>query len=252
MKSLPLLLILLCLAPLSPSFAGEAPAPLRVVVFAGNYPPFNIQQDGEIRGLGPDLCRAVLDYMEIDYSMRILPWKRAMHAVREGHADAVLSLFKTPERERILAFPEHPLFHESNNFFTSKRSGITYDGNLSSLKGFSIGVVDGYSYGPVIDNADDLNLYPSISDSKMVQMVLLQRYDLGIGNRYVVMHHAREQGLEDEMVILEPETTIAGAYVGFSRITGKDRLAARFSGALEAFSRTPAYERIFNTYRVLE
>lgn len=224
---------------------------LDVVVFAGNYPPFNIQKDGDIGGLGPNLASEVFKRMNLPFTLRALPWNRAMDTIRENEADAVLSLFKTPKRETFLVYPDEHLFMESNSFFARKRSKLRYDGDLSNFKILPISVVEGYSYGPKVDNADFLDFRPSVGDEKMIRMVIRGRYLLGIGNRHVVSYYANKEGRADEIEFLEPLVTNSPAYLAFSKRVDLDgRLASKFSRELKAFKKTQKYRDLLTGYGI--
>jgi ABC-type amino acid transport substrate-binding protein len=77
-----------------------------VVVDDKAYPPFAfLSPDGTPRGITIDIWNLWSQKTGIVVEFRLMDWDEALNAVREGRADAVGGLFKTPEREADFDFP---------------------------------------------------------------------------------------------------------------------------------------------------
>ena len=65
---------------------------------------------------------------------RQYPWKRMLKNAKDGHVDAVMPVFNTPERSKYLVFTKEALAFETNVFFTLKGSDIRYSGALYRIQ----------------------------------------------------------------------------------------------------------------------
>lgn len=87
-----ILLVLLTLT--SKSFAAE---PLRIVTL--EYPPYIETKNSQVSGIAVNLVREIFNNLETPIEITVLPWARALNYIETGEADAILTIFKTPQRE---------------------------------------------------------------------------------------------------------------------------------------------------------
>ena len=108
-----------------------------------SYAPFSfIDAQGQPAGITIDIWSLWSRKTGIPVEFTLMEWDAALAAVRNGKADAVGGLFRTPEREVQFDF-SHPFFTiETSIFFHTQIHGIR---GLADLEGFIIGVVKGDS-----------------------------------------------------------------------------------------------------------
>ncbi len=123
-----------------------------IVGLSTGYPPYYHKENGEFTGVCVDLMDRVAESLGIEIQYREYPWKRLITIAEKGHIDAIMPLFRTREREKFLYFDNLEIAKETNSFFTMRERDIDFDGKFQSLKGYTIGVVSGYSYGKNFDN----------------------------------------------------------------------------------------------------
>jgi len=126
-----------------------------IVVDDRSYPPFAfIDADGRPRGITVDLWTLWSKKTGIAVEFYFAKWETALAPVREGRADVVGALFRTPQREQQFAFtsPYHNIV--TSLYFHEDFQGIR---SLEDLAGFEVGVVKG-------DSAEELLMenYPRI------------------------------------------------------------------------------------------
>jgi len=228
------------------ALAGEL-----VIGTSTGYPPYYFVENGKLTGI----CVEVINHTALAFGMQAVykqyPWKRMLLNGRTGRVDAVMPLFKTPEREQYLLFPDIEIALEENSFFSRKGLGIQFSGAVKDLKSYPIGVVTGYSYGKEFDAADYLQKVTAKHDLNLLQLFKFNRFDVGIGNRHVVGYFAKKIGGINDLVFLEPPVTREPLYVAFSKAKGHEKLAAAFSGALRDFKKTSAYRSLLLQYGLL-
>ncbi|SHJ06229.1 amino acid ABC transporter substrate-binding protein, PAAT family [Malonomonas rubra DSM 5091] len=238
---------ILCLLTLVSSASAEV-RQLQISISTG-YPPFYFfTEDDQPAGICIDIIDQVAEKMGIKVEYVSYPWKRMLEYGRTGEVDAVLPLFQTREREQFLLFPAEALVIEENRFFTSAGSSVTYSGQLSDVTDYSIGVVDGFSYGSQFDQIELEHKIVSETLEQLIRLVAYQRVDLAIGNSKVINYTAHLMAKADQIRFLSPPVTADPLFIGFSKEKIDPAFVARFSDALREFKATEAYARILQPY----
>jgi len=79
-------------------------APLRVGVTA-NYPPLSFEEDGEIKGIEPDLARLVAQRLGRPVEFAVFPFEDLIPALNTNRIDVIMAgMSVTPARERQVQF----------------------------------------------------------------------------------------------------------------------------------------------------
>ena len=219
-----------------------------IVGTSTGYPPYYYLEKGQLKGICVDIVNEVSNRMGIVIKYEQYPWKRMLYFGKTGKVDAVMPLFKTKERQQYLYFLNNRLAYEENNFFAYKKSNIDFTGSLMALRFYKIGVVKDYSYGENFDQAAYLSKIEVYSDEALLKMFSFKRFDLGIGNRSVILYHAHQLGIANQIEFLQPAVTRNPLYIGFSKKREHKRLAETFSKELEAFQSTPGYMEILKAF----
>ncbi|MGD8241964.1 MAG: transporter substrate-binding domain-containing protein, partial [Desulfobacterales bacterium] len=131
-------LVLMLMAVVAPACAEE---PIRIVYNTG-VAPLKFKDDaGRPQGLFPDLWRqwALEARREIAF-VSVDTFEASIEMLRNGQADLHAGLFKTPERERFLAYSE-PILTLDYHIFS--HPGIEPLASLDQAAGFIVGMVRG-------------------------------------------------------------------------------------------------------------
>jgi polar amino acid transport system substrate-binding protein len=211
--------------------------------------PYNYQdKEGKALGFENEIFKAVMENMNIRVEFSMLPWKRCLHQIQYGEADAVVSMLKVKERESYTIFsPEH-ISVSKTLLFVRKKSRIVFNGSLKDLQQYTFGLTRGFSYGPEFDSADFLNKEEVLDQTAIIRKVIRGRNDIGIGNQLVVAALAKKMEYGDEIRFLAPTIHTQKLYIGFSKVRGRYQLASDFSSALIKFKKSKAYFAILDKY----
>ena len=71
----------------------------RLTIITEDWPPYNYEENGAVKGFSTEIVQALLDKLDLDYEIRILPGARGEKLLAEGTQVMSFSLFRTPERE---------------------------------------------------------------------------------------------------------------------------------------------------------
>lgn len=240
MKRLPLILagVLTVVGMLSVCLAGET-----VDVDSGN-PPFMYQTPNGAAGIYPALIREAFKRIGEDVTIETLPWRRALISIDTGEA-GIGGIYKTAERQGKYDFSDK-LFEERVNLYVPRGQGFSYQG-LASLKGKTVGVIRGWSYGDDFDAAAKAGLF-------QVQEVSgdLQNFEKLINGRVDVVLAIREAAnvmlaapeLQEKVEVLSTPLMIKPTFVAFNKSAHKADLIARLNRAIAAMHADGSYDKI--------
>lgn len=218
-----------------------------------DYPPYIFTQGDKTTGVSVELAEAVFERLEIEITYEKLPFTRMLAYGKSGDVDAVMLVFKTPEREAFLSYPTHHLANEENAFVTLKGTEVAYFGNLRDLQDYTIGVVRGFSYGRAFDQSNYIRRREVIDDETLLKMLVNDRFKVAVGSKFVLNYHADRLGVLEQLTFLEPDLfTSKPLYIGFSKANPDyEGLTARFSNGLKTIKESGYYERILKKYHLL-
>ncbi|WP_169719625.1 substrate-binding periplasmic protein [Psychromonas aquimarina] len=158
--------------------AVTADAKAFIKVASGEWPPFsgkNLKHGGFCGHVTTEAFKLAGYQTQIKY----YPWKRALSVTANADSDVSLCWIKSAEREKSFIFSA-PMMTQKKVFFY--KNDLVFDwSSIADLKGYSIGIVNGYSYGQVFDQAiKDKTLYTETvtSDHQNVKKLMLDRVDL--------------------------------------------------------------------------
>ncbi|SMH57641.1 EAL domain-containing protein [Azospirillum agricola] len=122
-----------------PAGQPAARSPIRVTM-DDNYPPFSFRDaNGVHMGIVADLWALWSRRTGVPVELLPTDWGLARKVMEEGKADVIETIFRSPARERTLAFSAPYAAIDVPIWFNADLSGIT---GSESLRGFTVGVKD--------------------------------------------------------------------------------------------------------------
>lgn len=213
------------------------------------YPPFYFFDDNqEPAGICIEVINHIAKQLNISIQFSSYPWNRMINNGKEGYVDAIMPLFKTPERELFLIFPESEIIMEDNSFFTLKSNTLSFSGNLNDIINRHIGVVENYSYGEAFDKKNIQHKTMAESGDQLIQLVLNKRVEMGIGNTMVTTYLAKKRNAADKIKFLSPPVAESPLYIGFSKKKVSAEFVTQFNKFLQDFKSTRDYSEIIAKY----
>ena len=215
----PVVVIILLLAPIM-VFAKELP------VVCQEFPPYNYLDDkGSVTGSSAEIVTEVLRRMGFEAKISLLPLNRAYREAADGHAALLMTFAKNPEREKDLFFTD-VLATIEVVFFKRKADHLTWN-ELSDVRDYRIGYVQGYDYGSTMMSAIQQHTFNKLeaiaasttADYQQLLMLMHERLDLAVCprtqcTRIIRMNSPKLDGLDYINKLIGPAREFHG---GFSK-----------------------------------
>jgi len=226
-----------------------------LLFIAEEYHPYEYEENGEYKGTDVDIIKAVCQRLGITPKFEFKPWVRAMAEIKVGKADAIFSLFHTPERKSFLYYPSEPLSQEQNIFVVHKKSDKQAS-RIEDMKGWRIGMVAGNLYGKPFDTSDDIIRKVSYKNELLIrQLHAKNRLDAIVVNELlfdVLVKKLTDQGqlVDPQFRKLDYRLDVDFLYVGFAKAKGEksQHLAKQFSKVLKEMREEGKIAEIMSHY----
>ncbi len=232
-------------------------ADLRVVTLFS--PPYAFEYAGEVVGIAADSVREGLRRAGFEAEISMVPWKRALHMVQMGDADAIFNAVMTPERESFLYFANELLILEETVAFKRTDSSVVLNSDLSQDQVVRLGIGSGFSYGEKLDSvlqkSQSIKVESAPSVRRNIEKLMADRIDAFLADKYLALYSIKDLELQTELRIVSDEkgdTVVLGAsqsYLAFSRKTMSSATAERFSRALKGMKLDGTFEAILKKYQ---
>lgn len=212
------------------------------------WAPYVFEQDGQPAGLDYAITHEILQRLGFSLELQFLPWRRCLLAMEQGHADGILDIFPTAEREANLYFVSEPLSEvEFVLFFARSRPHLFQ--RLEDLRGLKVGVSPGYWYSNASFRTSSLfEREEAASHEANLGKLVRHRVDLVVDDRRAGLFLAKALGLDGEIAYNATSVGHDSLHLAL-RKTPKMRILARdFAAELRRFKREPAYQALQRRY----
>lgn len=217
-----------------------------------DFPPLEFRgEGGRADGAIVEVVREIMTDLGHEVNIEVLPWARALRSVRTGEAHAIFTAYKTSEREAFLDYSNEVLIPQVIALYVKKGSGITYGGDLASLKDKTFGVVSTISYGPTFDGLrDQLRTVRVNTQEAVFQKLLLGGVDVVPSNLYVAGTEIRQMGIADKVTRLPDPLDKLPSYIAFSKKQKLKALRDRFDEALIRMKESSRYLELMRKHGI--
>lgn len=217
---------LFCATALTCSAAFAAP----LEVLTEDYPPFNMQGDGnKISGLSSEIVEELFKRAGVEYKITLLPWKRAYEQTQSTANTALYSTTRTPEREALFKWVG-PLVSNNWVFFAKPDSTLNIT-SLEQAKQYSVGGYNGDAVAEYLAAQGFAKLQLASNDRANAKKLEAGRIELWATGEYLGPYLANlEQAPAPKAVFTFRETQMS---LAFNKDT-PDELIDKLNATLEA------------------
>ena len=227
------------------SAAGAAPAAAkpRLYITTETSAPSSMRNGAQVIGIATDKVREAMDRAGIDYTIELLPWKRAYLAALERPDACVYSTSRTPERETLFkwagptATAEWVLMGRADSKLKLR--------NLDDARGLRIGTYNGDARDAYL-RARGFHVDAANEDLANAGKLLLDRIDLWAASLRSGSTILTRYGYDKKIVPLLVFNQV-DLYLACNRAV-PDGLVGRLNTAFEAIRRDGTGRRIERSY----
>lgn len=257
MKKLQMLFLVMCvILSTADAFAGR-----KLLVVAEEFAPFEFEKDGKVVGVDVDIATKIFNEMNIDFEVKILPWKRAWKRIESGKADAVFSTSRKEKRKEFLYYPKEDMWVSEYVFFTQGNMNqpvkIGYEDALNNKS--KIGVIAGNSYHDsfwkAFPNKPDGSLNAMLDAATNVDLNLKKlskkRTDLYIVDKIVGSYMVQINNLQDKITFSNTVLFSKGYPMPFAKKSsypGIEDIAKTFEEKLVEIKKNGEYQKIIDKW----
>ncbi len=162
-----------------------------------DYPPIDfIDSDGNHTGLASDYLRRIEEILGFKFLIsHQKDWFEVINLARDGKIDAVLTIQKTPEREKYLIFTE-PFAVIPNKIIVRSNNTRTY--TLPEMRGMKTSMVKGYAVTEYVTSLNPLILYdPAPNEQKAILRVSFGQSDAAIVSLSSASYFIEKMGISN-------------------------------------------------------
>lgn len=220
---------------------ASAQTPLVINFDEGNA-PFMYSEGGKPKGIYPSLISAAFAKMGTNVQLNAIPWKRALAEADEGKA-GVGGIYKNSARLEKYDFSE-AIYQEKLVLYTLKDKTFPF-AKLDDLKGKSIAVVRGWSYGDAFDKARADKLFKAEeteNDQLNLKKLAAGRVEAVVASPAAADPILKKEGLTDKVVALSEPVTTNDTYLIFPKAMNKADLLKTFNETLQKMKADGSYE----------
>jgi polar amino acid transport system substrate-binding protein len=185
-----------------------------------DFPPYYGKELPD-KGWIAEVATAALEAQGYQVEITFVPWTKAVAETKEGKKDALLGAYYTEERADSYYFSA-PLAQVRTGLFKRKDANISFK-ELTELKKYKIGVVEGYATSKEFDSADYLTKIPVTNLDMGLKMLFEQTIDLMadsdvVGNFRLENFLERKQpGISSLIEFIQPVLAMNKIYVAISK-----------------------------------
>lgn len=189
---------------------------LQVVV--DDWFPYSFQTNGVAKGTDVEAVEEMGRRLGLRFEFQFKPWLRALRCVREGEADAILSLYDTPSRREFLAYPGEPISSETIVLVAQAGKSQRPIRSFDDLSGLTIGVTPDTSYGPVFDGLSNFIREPCMTTDIKLKKLLGGRMALAVFNRASIRSRIfQDPSLASKLVEMPFVVNTQPLFIAFSK-----------------------------------
>ena len=226
-----------------------------IMAHSGDYAPYQYQgEQGALIGLDVELARLFVEGMGCQLEVVLLPPKRAQKMLAEGRIDMMAAASITKARRKFAHFSQ-PYRAETSVMFI-RRDNAPFMSSMSLFEmvrtGMSFTTGLGGWYGEPWEDIkpylDEGQLSLTNSTLGQVNMVLMNRADVAVIDRYVGFYHAKTLGQPDGLAEHPQILSDAPAHFMLSQVAVSKRLLVRFNDAIRKLKSGAEYSQILKKY----
>lgn len=231
-------------------FASGSP---KVDIYTEHYPPFNLKENGKLKGISVDILDAMLKHMKSKQSIndvKLTNWSRAYSVAQKKKNAMVFSTTRTESREKLFKWVG-PIIKTTVGVIAPKSKNI----KIEKVSDFS-----NYRIGAVLKDVGELLLLDLGVDKKHIQHVKgnnainlsfnkmeKNRIDMFSYDINVAFSNAKIEGFNIDKYEVVYKLKEGELYFAFNKNTD-DKIINKWQESLDAIKKNGVYDKVLEKY----
>jgi polar amino acid transport system substrate-binding protein len=223
-------------------------------IYTENYPPYNMETNGQLKGMSVDVLNAMLKQMKSTLSIKkvkLTPWARGYKIVLKKQNTMLFSTTRTKQREKLFKWVG-PIVATKIGIIAPKSNKIKID-NINDLNKYKIGaVLNDIGEQLLIEQGIDKSHIQSISGKNPIvlnfQKMGKGRIDMFAYEVNVAMYGARSYQIDQQDFEVVHILKKAQLYFAFNKNTD-DSIIQTYQKALDTIKSNGIYDKIIKKYK---
>lgn len=214
--------------------------------------PYAYYDDNTLVGYNIDLAKALAAKLNMKIEFLACPVARCFAMMKNGQADILMDINKTPERQTYLSYlPPYRNQVEPLRFFTRKKDNITIE-NQRDLATLSIGAIRGTSYSDKLKQAENITIVQLTTKNQLIKMLYLGRIDAFIEREESLLSLPVYQQYRNEFVTSAWHySNVTPTYLAVSKKSPFNNNVLLIAEKLNEMKHDGTIDKIFNTKKRL-
>ena len=207
-------------------------------------PPFMYNDNGKPSGVYSALITEALKRAGIEGELATAPWKRAVSGLDSGE-NGVGGIYKNAERLKKYDYSDK-LFDEIVVVYVPHAKTFNFTG-LDSLKGKTVGILRGWSYGDDFDaavKAGTIKTEETAGNEQNFAKLALGRIDALLAIKESAEGAISAASLADKVQALEPPLSTSASFLAFSKTAGKAPELDKFNAAIAGMRQDGTFTKV--------
>lgn len=207
------------------------------------YPPLAYEVDGELRGIAPEVVRAIQAEVGDTNPIKAAPWLRAYNEAQTERRQALFAIVRIPEREKLFKWVG-PVFGEGDYFFKRDGSDLKIESLEDARRVKGIAVRKGGYTHQTLEAAGFMNLDISPTYDSSYKKLAEGRVDLVLMGERTYYYMTKNAGVDPNLFVrTDYKFNQSSAWLAFSRDV-PDEFIARWQAALDKLKANGTYDEI--------
>ena len=212
-----------------------------------NWPPFS---DHQGLGLSEQLVKAAFATQGYQITTVVVPYARALHATRQGDADACWNVTRQQNTEQEFTLHKIPLFTADSSFYYYQKPQ-PYPSVAQIPSGAVVGVILGYEYGDLYEqHKHRFHLVQVSTHPQLIGLLNSGKLDLAIFFDDVLHYYLQKAGIKAQNIQRGKLNYSSEIYLAFSKDNPQsNKRAAALDAGITELKKSGVYQQLLRGIR---
>lgn len=222
----------------------------KITIMTENFAPFSYYgENGELTGIGVEIVEHLMEKLNINEEIQVLPWSRAIKELEFFPNRALFCVARTPSRNDKFEWVG-PIFSDGLYLFHSKQFDSSGEDLESAKRWENIAVTANYPEHQTLLDLGFENLWITNKPTENARLLMYDRVTAMVAGELAIQTLLESQGADTSAFVRSQIRLFdIDLYIAFSKGTNP-KVLNQWQQALEDFQSSPEYQQIRKGYTI--